>query len=101
MACAGGTPRRPARQSRADARSGTWDSGAMTHEEGAGPVAVLRRWEDLGAVWRVVGRGREGVTVALCRCDGGEEVERLTSDDADLLAHLAGRTSSEDEVPDD
>jgi hypothetical protein len=68
----------------------------MTHAEAVGPVAVLQRWEDLGAVWRVIGQGRRGVTVALCRCDGGEEVERLTSDDADLLAYLAGRTSSEE-----
>ena len=36
-----------------------------------GPVAVLRRWEEAGAVWRVVARGRSGVTVALFQCDGG------------------------------
>jgi hypothetical protein len=71
----------------------------MTPSEAAGPVEVLRRWEDLGALWRVVGQGPGGVTVALCRCDGGEEVERLTSDDAALLTYLAGRTSSEDGVP--
>ena len=71
----------------------------MTPSEATGPVEVLRRWEDLGALWRVVGRSQGGVTVALCRCDGGEEVERLTSDDADLLTYLAGRTSSEDRVP--
>lgn len=71
----------------------------MTPSEETGPVEVLRRWEDLGALWRVVGRSPGGVTVALCRCDGGEEVERLTSDDADLLRYLGGRTSSEDGVP--
>jgi hypothetical protein len=70
----------------------------MTPSEATGPVEVLRRWEDLGALWRVVGQSPDGVTVALCRCDGGEEVERLTSDDADLLTYLAGRTSSEDGV---
>jgi hypothetical protein len=69
----------------------------MTHAETDGPVAVLRRWEDLGAVWRVVGQGRAGVTVALCRCDGGEEVERLTSHDPTLLAYLDGRSSSEEQ----
>jgi hypothetical protein len=71
----------------------------MTHVEAAGPVAALQRWAELGAVWRVVGQGRDGVTVALCRCDGGEEVERLTSADPALLTYLAGRSSSEDEVP--
>jgi hypothetical protein len=34
--------------------------------------------------------------VAMCSCDGGEEVERLVSSDPALLAFLAGRTSSED-----
>ena len=66
--------------------------------DGSEPVAVLQRWEDLGAVWRVVGEGAVGVTVALCRCDGGEEVQRFTSDDPVLLSFLDGRTSSEDEA---
>lgn len=59
-------------------------------------VAVLQRWEDCGAVWRVLARLPSGVTVALCRCDGGEEVERFTSPDPRLLAFLAGRSSSLD-----
>ncbi|WP_149261775.1 hypothetical protein [Actinomadura sp. K4S16] len=69
------------------------------HAEGADGrdlVAVLRRWEDCGAVWRVLARGRSGVTVALCQCDGGQEVERFTSADPSLLAFLAGRSSSEE-----
>jgi hypothetical protein len=69
----------------------------MTSSDGSERVAALQRWEDLGAVWRVVGQGQAGVTVALCRCDGGEEVERFTSDDPALLSYLGGRTSSEDE----
>ena len=59
-------------------------------------VAVLRRWEDFGAVWRVVARQGNGVTVSLCRCDGGEEVERFTSADPRLMNFLGGRWSNTD-----
>lgn len=59
-------------------------------------VAELQRWEDAGAVWRVLYRSAESVTVALLRCDGGEEAARFTSADARLLAYLADRDSSED-----
>ncbi len=60
------------------------------------PVAVLQRWEDAGAVWRVVDRRCGSVTVALHQCDGGEEVDRISSADPRLLQFLAGRTGSED-----
>ena len=49
-----------------------------------GPVETLRRWEDFGGVWRVAYRDGSVVTLSLCRCDGGEEVERLTFEDAGL-----------------
>jgi hypothetical protein len=62
------------------------------------PVDHLRRWEEFGAVWRVVRRDRDSVTISMCRCDGGEEVDRLTSADPELVAWLAGRTRS-DEPP--
>ena len=68
------------------------------HEDAAGDrdvVAVLQRWQDSGAVWQVVARSSSSVTVALCRCDGGEEVDRLTSGDPGLLAFVAGRDTSE------
>ena len=58
------------------------------------PVARLQRWEDFGAHWQVVDDDGARVTVALCRCDGGEEVDRLTSDAPALRAFLAGRRSS-------
>lgn len=58
-------------------------------------VAELQRWEDAGAVWRVIGRTAGAVTVALLRCDAGEEVGRFTSDDAQLLAFIGDRDSSE------
>ncbi|MFI9412156.1 hypothetical protein [Nocardia gamkensis] len=60
------------------------------------PVAVLRRWADAGGVWRVAGRRSGSVTVALYQCTGGEEVDRLTSSDPELLRYLGERTSSED-----
>lgn len=70
----------------------------MAHEssEQPDPVAILRRWEDSGAVWRVLNRREDQVTVVLCQCTGGEEVDRFTSSDPDLLRLLGERRSSED-----
>ncbi len=68
----------------------------MTADPDRDPVAVLGRWQQAGAVWRVVGRHGDAVTIALCQCDGGEEVDRFTSGDRGLRDFLAGRTSSED-----
>ena len=48
-------------------------------------VAELTRWQESGATWQVIARTRRGVTVALMRCDGGEEVDRFTSSDPRLL----------------
>jgi hypothetical protein len=50
----------------------------------------LRRWEDFGAVWDVVRRTRGEMTVSLHRCDGGEEVGRITSRDPAFLAYVSG-----------
>jgi len=47
-------------------------------------------------VWRVVDRRRASVTVALYRCDGGEEVDRISSTDPRLVRYLAARSSSEE-----
>ncbi len=62
------------------------------------PVEKLRRWEESGAVWRVRSRTGATVVVALLTCSAGEEVDRLTSSDPDLLAFVAHRASSEDPV---
>ncbi len=59
-------------------------------------TAELQRWQDSGAVWEVVSRKRGEVTVALMRCDGGEEVDRFSSDDPRLLAFIGDRHSSEE-----
>jgi hypothetical protein len=60
------------------------------------PVTMLSRWEAAGAVWRVVARDGDEVTISLCQCDGGTEVARLTSTDPRLAGYLAGRTRSDD-----
>jgi hypothetical protein len=36
------------------------------------------------------------VTIAMHRCDGGEEMARFTSTEAELLEWIGGRHSSED-----
>ena len=59
-------------------------------------VDRVRRWEDSGGRWQVLAQRDHAVTVSLCRCDGGEEADRLTSTDPDLLAFLGGRQSSDD-----
>ncbi len=59
-------------------------------------VAELQRWEEAGAVWSVVSRRNGRVTVALLRCDGGEEVDRFTSSDARLIDYIGERFNSTD-----
>ncbi len=58
-------------------------------------VAELVRWQDAGAVWEVVSRSGDSVTVALLRGDGGEEVDRFTSDDPRLSEFIGDRRRSE------
>ena len=57
-------------------------------------VAELQRWQDAGAVWEVIARTGSRVTIGLLRCDGGEEVDRFTSDDPRLLAFIGDRRSN-------
>lgn len=54
----------------------------------------LLRWEAAGGTWQVVGRNGQAVTVSLCRCDGGEEAARVTSDEPELLEWLDRSTSA-------
>lgn len=58
-------------------------------------VGVLRRWETFGATWRVLDQDESSATVAMCRCDGGGEVDRLVSSDPAVLEYLRLRPSSE------
>lgn len=62
----------------------------------ADPVETLRRWQDSGAIWRVLARRADSVTIGLFECTGGQEVDRFTSADPALLRFLEERTSSED-----
>jgi uncharacterized protein len=71
-------------------------TGAM--EPGPDFVAMLRRWERAGGVWRVLGRDRDAITVGLYRCDGGEEADRFVATDPGVAEFLAGRTSSQDQL---
>jgi hypothetical protein len=66
-------------------------------------IERLRRWEDAGGTWRVLhGRAEpgDGPLVSLCRCDGGEEVERVRLAGAEAAAYLRLRPSSEEPEPD-
>ena len=77
-----------------------WDIGnGMSDRSHHDPVGTLVRWEDHGAVWRVVERTPSQVTVALYRCDGGEEVERMVSGDPELLAFVDGRNAPPPQTP--
>jgi hypothetical protein len=64
--------------------------------DGSDLIATIERWYAAGAVWRVVDRRPDEVTVALLRCDGGEEVERISSGAPAWLDFLAERETSED-----
>lgn len=59
-------------------------------------VADLRRWVDFGGTWRVERRDATSVTLALCRCDGGEQVDVLVSADPELLK-LVGQAEGDGE----
>ena len=54
----------------------------------------LLRWQHAGGTWEVIRRSDHEVTIALCRCDGGEEADRFTSADPTLLAYLGERDGS-------
>lgn len=57
-------------------------------------VETLSRWIDSGAMWRVLHRAPTSITVSMCRYDGGEEMERLTSTDPKLLTWIGDRQES-------
>lgn len=54
----------------------------------------LERWENFGGVWRVLALDDHAATVSLCRCDGGEEAQRLTTTEPELVAWLADHPES-------
>ena len=54
------------------------------------PIEILERWEDHGAIWRVMALGPEHVSIDLCACTG-EPVDRLDSSDPELLEYVRAR----------
>ena len=58
-------------------------------------VAVLQRWTDSGAIWRVLSRTDDAVEISLRSCSGGKEVDRLRSADPAVLTYLGGRWASD------
>lgn len=67
----------------------------MAKDGGTADRETLERWEAFGGVWRVLAADGHAATVSLCRCDGGEEMQRLTTEDPDLVAWLAEHQESE------
>lgn len=59
-------------------------------------VSTLVRWSDSGAVWRVVARGPRTLTVSMCSCDGLEEMQRVSTDDPEVIAWIGAHESSGD-----
>ncbi len=51
----------------------------------------LARWETAGGTWHVEPASGGRVTVVLSRCDGGEEVERLTCEAEELPGQSSAR----------
>jgi len=64
-----------------------------------GPIELLQRWQRFGATWQVIDRTDTCVTISLCRCDGGEEAQRFSSADPELIEWLGARTDSEAQAP--
>ncbi|GGU13997.1 hypothetical protein [Nocardioides albus] len=62
----------------------------MTHD-----LERLLRWEHAGATWEAIWPRADEVTIVLCTCDSGEEVDRYTSAAADLLEHVRGQSGAE------
>ncbi len=55
-------------------------------------IAHLDRWLAHGGTCHLIERGH-GASVVLCRCDGGEEVERFDTTDANVIAWVRRNSS--------
>ncbi len=49
----------------------------------------LARWRDAGGAWTLTAQTPTSITVGLLTCDGGEEMERIVSDDPAFVAYVA------------
>ncbi len=53
-------------------------AASTRHDGGVSTArAALDRWIASGGQWDVVAESGDRVTVALCTCDGGEEMDRV------------------------
>lgn len=72
----------------------------MTDIARAELARLLQRWQDFGGTWTVIARTEHGATVALRRCDGGDEQDRFTCADPGFLVWLENRSDTKDSYPD-
>lgn len=74
-------------------RRGELSSGTLTHRRWRTEMArqatidELEDWERQGAVWRTVEVSDKRAVVDLCSCSG-ERMERVESDDPELIAFI-------------
>lgn len=61
----------------------------MTSNTPSDDLSLVLRWEASGGEVEILDLGPP-LRVALCTCDGGQEMQRIVSDAADLRAHLDG-----------
>ena len=59
-------------------------------------LTALLRWESSGGTWAVLQRATGALEISLRTCTAGEEVELLTSTDADVVDHVGYRDRSDD-----
>jgi hypothetical protein len=59
-------------------------------------LTALLRWEASGGTWAVLRRSESALELSLRTCTAGEEVERLSSADADVVDHVGDRDRSDD-----
>ena len=52
-------------------------------------VERLLRWQEAGGVWRLLVTAGPETTVLLLSCDGGSEMDRVTSDDPAFVAFVS------------
>ena len=65
--------------------------GAVSDQD---PIAVLERWRDFGAQFRVLHLSDDAALVQLCTCTG-EPVDRLESRDPRVVAYLRAAEKGE------
>ncbi|HEX4016221.1 MAG TPA: hypothetical protein VHX15_05735 [Frankiaceae bacterium] len=58
----------------------------------------LLRWEEFGGHWRIGARTGSRLQIALLTCDGGEIADFIETGDEAVIAHVAGRSTDQDDV---